>query len=376
MPGASSSDPLLQNTLPPTAAKPRSAMTEVRPRRERGPRGLFPRRRRASPGVRRAALVVLLAASVGLLTATYRTGDAHFLPGQRQALQVMAPVERGMNRAWAPIAGGYEWTSRLVNATGENKKLRTEVSDLRLQLEVNANAEADNVKLRDLLAIKERGTFPAGYSQVAGQVIARSPSDADRSVVIDLGTSDGIQVDDPVMVPEGLIGRVEEVSSDSARVGLLTDDSAAVSATVVGRDASGVLSVSSTEGSPVLDLGYVAQHIDVEQGDIVVTSGWSTGSLQSIFPEGIPVGVVSSVGNSPADLYKTVQVTPFADFDRVDDVLVLVPKAGTPTSYQQPPAQPPATPVPAPYQPASAGTPHHRRAHGAAAGVKRLGAHH
>jgi rod shape-determining protein MreC len=60
--------------------------------------------------------------------------------------------------------------------------------------------------------------------------------------------------------------------------------------------------------------------------DMVVTSGFASknGELRSVYPRGIPIGIVTNVGNDPADLHKTVQVTPFADFDRIDEVVVLV----------------------------------------------------
>jgi len=119
--------------------------------------------------------------------------------------------------------------------------------------------------------------------------------------VINLGSDDGIQVNDPVMVTRGLIGRVESVSSNAARVGLVINQSQAVSGSTVGSGApaTGVLRTTSTEGSPVMEMQYVKPSLHVAAGDIVVTSGWSTGTLRSVFPHGIPIGVVSSVGSSP-----------------------------------------------------------------------------
>lgn len=297
---------------------------------------VFPRRRRPAPIVRRTVLAVLLAACVALLTLSYRSGDSAMLPGQQQALEVFAPVEHVVVRAWAPLAAGWDWCERLLRSTSETPRLEARVSELERDLAVMRTTEAENARLRDMLAMKERGRFPRGYDQVAGAVVARSATDITRSLVVNLGTADGIAVDDPVMVARGLIGRVEAVSANAARVGLLLNPGQAVSATVVESGGSGVLRVSGTEGSPVLDLGYVSQRMKVGLGDLVVTSGWSTGSLSSIFPAGIPIGTVTSVGNSPTDLYKTVQVAPFADFDRIDEVLVLVPASGRRIRYSEP----------------------------------------
>jgi rod shape-determining protein MreC len=159
-------------------------------------------------------------------------------------------------------------------------------------------------------------------------VAVRAPGAAEKSLVIDRGSDDGIAVDDAVMVTGGLIGRVMSVTGSTAVVDLILNDAQNVSASVVGSEAWGVLQTVSTEGSPVLQLRFAKQSAEVEVDDLVVTSGFrsSDGALSAIYPGGIPVGVVSYVGYDPADTQATIQVTPLADFDRIDTVFVLVPK--------------------------------------------------
>ena len=70
--------------------------------------------------------------------------------------------------------------------------------------------------------------------------------------------------------------------------------------------------------------------LKVAVGDTIVTAGWRSSKLASLYPRGIPIGRVTSVGQADTDLWKQVQVEPFADFDRVDAVLVLVRKAEQP----------------------------------------------
>ncbi len=302
----------------------RASVQHARSRRGDRQASIFPRKHRPNTIVRRAVLLGLIAISLVLITITART-DA--LSGPRGvAMDAIAPIETGLSRAWDPIANAWSWCARLVHATSENERLQARVDELEAQTAVSRSVEQENARLRDVLYLKERGQFPAGFRQVAGSVIARSPTEIDRSITIDLGSADGLKVDDPVMVSRGLIGRVEAVSQNAARVGLIINPQQAVSAKVVDGSAAGVLRTVVNDGSPVMELAYVTQRVKVAAGDLVVTSGWTTdgGNLSSIFPSGIPVGVVSSVGNSPADLYKTVQVTPFADFDRIETVLVLV----------------------------------------------------
>ena len=307
------------------SAEPRSALSarRTRPTTRRGGGGtLFPRRRKSPLVVRRIVLFSLLAISLLLLTISYR--DPTMLRGaQMQVLKVVAPIEHGLTRAWQPIQGAYDWVARLFTAASENPGLEDRIDTLSARVVEQEALEEENQRLREIVAMEERGSYPAGFKRVVGTVIARSPTAIDRSVVIDLGANDGVKVDDPVMVARGLIGRVQAVSSNAARVGLIVNSDEAVSATVVTRNATGVLHAKTNEGSPVMELSYVAQSVNVEVGDSVTTSGFSTGDLKSIYPHGIPLGQITSVGNSPGDLYKTVQVTPFADFDRIREVIVL-----------------------------------------------------
>lgn len=331
---------------PARRPRPRSVAPYVGgARRSRTPGSSRDRRRssnqrRLRPSVlnRRVVLLGLVLASLGLLTASARdrVGTERV---QMAALAVIAPVERGIDRAWQPFGDAAGWVSALLRATDENPKLIEENRELRLRLHGSAQQADELRRLTRIAALQERGTFPDGFRMVTGSVVARPAAAVDGALIIDLGTDHGVQVDDPVMSVDGLLGRVLSVTSNSARVGLLIDNRQAVSAVVVDSQGTGVLRPVSNEGTPVLDLAYVSPRARVRRGELVVTSGWSTGNLQSIYPKGIPVGLVSSVTNDPADLYKKVQVTPFADFDRIDYVHVLVPTDGAAArmSLEEPP---------------------------------------
>lgn len=295
---------------------------------------IFPRRSRPATLVRRAVLAVLMLAALALLTVSYR--DTRAVSGlQMAAVEVVQPIERGLTRAWQPVQDAADWVVHLFSATSENPRLEERVEELEARISATRTVEEENERLRDLLAIDERGRFPGGYRREVGTVISRSNA-IDRSFLIDLGSNDGVSRDDPVMVARGLVGRVEAVSPNAARVGLIVNRQQAVSAVVEGSSAVGVLRALGNDGSPVLRLSYVSRRAEIHKGDRVVTSGWTTGDLSSIYPKGIPIGVVSSHGSSPADLYQTVQVTPFADFDRIDEVIVLVPRA-KPEKIVEPP---------------------------------------
>lgn len=233
-----------------------------------------------------------------------------------------------MSRAWDPIAGAWDWSGRLISATNENPDLKTENAKLREELRFAKVDQEIFDRYRRDLAFDETFTFPNddAYTRKWAHVTMRQPGAVEHSLVVDLGSDDGVHEYDPVMVPGGLIGRVTSVTPHNAIVGLLLDDAQSVSAAVTGSEAWGPLKTISTEGGPTMQLRFVNQSAEVDIDDQVVTSGFASknGELRSTYPKGLPIGIVTNVGNDPADVHKTVQVTPFADFDRIDEVMVLV----------------------------------------------------
>ncbi len=67
----------------------------------------------------------------------------------------------------------------------------------------------------------------------------------------------------------------------------------------------------------------------VDRGDVITTSGFRSGDLTSLYPRGIPLGVVSSVSQTDTDIYKKVQVDPYVDFANLEAVIILIPQLGT-----------------------------------------------
>jgi rod shape-determining protein MreC len=99
-----------------------------------------------------------------------------------------------------------------------------------------------------------------------------------------------------------------------------------VSAVDAASGAAGIVRRGPSDSSTLV-LDRVGKDRQVTEGDKVITAGWKTGKLESLYPRGIPIGIVSGVGQQDVDLYKRIQVTPLVDFDGLDDLVVLVPKA-------------------------------------------------
>jgi rod shape-determining protein MreC len=130
-----------------------------------------------------------------------------------------------------------------------------------------------------------------------------------------------------VITGDGLIGKVSAVSPDAAQVTLMTDHTSGVSAQVVPDGASGL--VKARVGDPTdLLLDFVEKGRPVLKGATVVTAGWRSSKLESLFPRGIPIGRVTRVDTRERELYQRVHLRPFADLRRLNLVEVLVPATG------------------------------------------------
>lgn len=271
-----------------------------------------------------AAVLVLI--SLALITVYFRESEDGTLHGaQRIGLSVAMPFEVAGERIARPFRDAWGWASDLIGAKDENEKLRKEVEELRQKVVQQQTAVSENERLKALLHFVDGPTFPSGFDGVTTRVVGRPPSAYTQEVLIAAGSSSGVQRNDPVVTKDGLVGLVTDVTSNGAKVTLLSDQSSAVSAVVLESGAAGIVRHGPSESSALV-LDRVRKDELVTEGDLVITAGWRSGKLESLYPRGIPVGTVNSVGQQDVDLYKRIQVTPLVNFDSLAEVIVLVPK--------------------------------------------------
>jgi rod shape-determining protein MreC len=273
---------------------------------------------------RRAVLAICVALSVVLLTAYFGEssgrGVLHTL--QNGAQNALAPIETGASRALKPVRDLFGWAGDTFHAKKENKRLKAEVQRLRDQLAEDQTAQRDASQLRGLVGLSRDAGYPRGTKPVTARVIARSPTVWYSSIKIDKGRSDGVKIDQPVIASGGLAGKITRVTGGTAEVTLITDASSAVSAQVMPQGANGI--VKPEVGNPKdLLLDFVEKGRRVTEGTTVVTSGFTSSRVESLFPRGIPIGKVTKVDLDEIELYQRVHIRPFADLRRIDFVQVL-----------------------------------------------------
>jgi rod shape-determining protein MreC len=272
---------------------------------------------------RRAVLGVLVALSLGLLTVYFGENGGGFLHSlQRGTSAVFSPLEKGVTVVFRPVSNFTHWTGDVFHAKKENKQLKKEVQVLRAQLARNQTAQRENAQLRGLVGLQHQSNFASAGKLVTARVISRSPTVWYSNVIINVGSSDGVHVDDPVVASGGLAGKITSVVGGQSEVTLITDQSSSVSAEVMPDGSSGIVRPEVGNPNDML-LDYIEKGAKIAKGDSVLTSGFTSSKLDSLFPRSIPIGKVTKVEPSELEQYSRVHIQPYADLHRIDFVQVL-----------------------------------------------------
>jgi rod shape-determining protein MreC len=273
----------------------------------------FGRARRTQGSVLRpfALLVVVSVLLLGLRNTDVVRGSSTFLT------QLLVPVQQ-------VLAGVGAAGDRFASAIAQIDQLRDDNS--RLQTE-NDRLTLDNVRLREqaiagqqaerLLALQRNVPFES----VPAPVIARDPTGVLHSIVLGLGSDDGVKAGHIVLSDQGLVGRVSEVGTNYSKVLLVTDSSSVVSALVQGSRATGI--VKGQFGDSLI-MDWLLQTEPVKEGDVVITAGLGIGDeLRSLYPKGLVIGTIAQVKTAEAAAYNRAIITPAVDLRRLEHVLVV-----------------------------------------------------
>lgn len=239
---------------------------------------------------------------------------------ERTVFRLLSPVQKGVGATVRAVRGGVSAYVWLRGVAAENEALRARLRAAEVELQRAREEAREAPRLRELLELRQVLPLEA----VAGHVIARDGTPWFRTVTLDVGQRRGVHLDDAVISPTGVVGRVVEVGPEAAKVQLLLDRDSGVGARIERSRVTGVVGGQvgfADRGTSDLVMKYVPALGDVVVGDVVVTSG-----LDRIFPKGLVVGRVRSVGAGDG-LFKELQVAPSAGFERLDEVLVLRPPA-------------------------------------------------
>lgn len=227
--------------------------------------------------------------------------------------RAVSPLQFALRTVSSPVTRVAALVTRLSGLQSENEALRKQNAELRNQIILLQEAQIENETLRRQLNFK---SAVPNFRLLSAEVIGRDPNNLSQYLIVDRGATDGVQQGMAVLTAEGLVGRISEVSADSAKVMLITDPSSSVSALVQRSRATG-----SVQGYPngELLMRYIPQGDTVAPGDIVLTSG-----LGGNLPRRLVIGQVASVKRGDVEMFQEAKLIPTVDLRDLETVMVLL----------------------------------------------------
>ena len=278
---------------------------------------------------RRAVLALLVVVSLILLTAYFGESAGSPLHSvQRGVVTVLSPIQEGASRALKPVRDLFGWFGDTARAKKERDQLEAQRDRLLEQVVGYKVALEENAELRRTLALDENSL--QSYDKRTVRVIGRPPNNLllDR-LQVDAGSNAGVRVGDPVVADGGLVGHVSFVARSSSFVTLITDPSSSVSVRVLnGVGDTGLLKPSV--GDPLdLLVQLLPRHARIAVDNVVVSGGFRTSRLESLYPPNVPIGRVTSADPEELATDQQVHVAPIADLRHLDFVQILVGLTGS-----------------------------------------------
>ncbi len=230
---------------------------------------------------------------------------------------VMAPMQKGINSVGHAISDQFDKLANLNKLIDENASLKTKIDTLSYENKILLQDKYELDRFRDLYELDQKY---ADYPKVAARVISADPNNNwYNTFLIDKGSEDGIAVDMNVIAGNGLVGIIEEIGVNWARVRSIIDDSSYVSGMFLKTsDPCIVHGDLELLDSGVIGVDKISKDANIKDGYEIVTSHISDKYLQ-----GILIGYISEIKVDSNNLTKTAYLTPAVDFNRLDEVLII-----------------------------------------------------
>ena len=260
-------------------------------------------------------VIVLITVNIIFLSVTTKRSATYGLG--RLAVSFVGPFQELFTRSirfTRDLWGHYFF---LVNVSYENIQLRKAYGQAVEKNHHLAEIELANQRLRNLLNFQQQTTFEV----LAAEVIGKDPSPWFKIIMIDKGKADGLRNGLPVVISQGIVGQIIEASTHYSQVMLVIDRNSAVDALAQRTRARGII---KGESEDQCRLEYVLRKYDVQAGDTVISSGFD-----GVYPKGLLLGRISKVSGHSSDIFQEVTVSPFVDFEKLEEVLVILnPEVG------------------------------------------------
>ena len=224
------------------------------------------------------------------------------------------PIQNGLTFLKNKMAGNDSFFTNINNLPDENKELTEKNKQLEESIRELEVIKAENTSLKEYVKMAEKYTE---FRTIPADIINRDISNLSRTLVINVGSQDGITENMTVISQNGLVGHVISVTDNTAKVQTIVDSASTVSATVsTSRD--GILLRGILEDRKAVKATFIPAEATLVQGDSVETSG-----MGGIYEKGIHIGTISEIVSTKNITNRYATIKTAVDFDKIETVLVI-----------------------------------------------------
>lgn len=251
-----------------------------------------------------------------LLIFLHYFGALNFL--ENILIRIFSPAQSAIYSLGAKINGLYSNSMSGGNLVEKNKELEDKVNQLIIENAQLKTVLAESKQIDEQYSFLER----EGLQGIIARVIGENPEPNLQSIILNKGSNDGIKIDMPLIVSEGImIGKISKVKANSSEAILLNDSLSRIAAII--QNESNSKGVLVGEHGLSLRMELIPQNEKVNEGDIVVTSG-----LEPTIPKGLVIGKVTQIFSEPNSFFKVARIQPLTRLDNLTIVSVLLVKNG------------------------------------------------
>ena len=263
----------------------------------------------ASLGVR---LTLLAAVSATMMVLDHR--ETEFLNRVRQVASIIVyPLQVGVDRPFATWRWARETFANRDALLSENDRLKNELRNYDVRLQRMVTLEAENDRLRAMLDSSQR----VADRMLVAEILSVDPDPYRQRFTINRGVLNGVYAGQALLDADGVVGQVDIVDALTSQAVLISDANHGLPVAV---NRTGLRTIALGTGETgLLNLPYLTNSADVQEGDLLVTSG-----LGGVFPPGYPVGRVTVVQRRPGQAFAYVLAQPSAGLDRGREVLLVM----------------------------------------------------
>lgn len=262
-------------------------------------------------------IIVLSVAFLGIIIFSVKNGSNSVSSGIGS---VVSPLQKIVYKVNDKIKSSVDFFANFSKVKQENEDLKVKNSELENQMVEYSALKDENERLREVLKFKDS---KSNYDYIGVNIIGYSGGTVSRGYIVDKGTNDGIEKDMIIINHQGLVGKVTQAESNYSVVETILNENMAVSIMVDStRETTGILrGYKENKNEDLVKVYNLPIDSEIKEGDVILTSG-----LGMIYPKEIRIGEVISVETDNVMVMKNAIVKPYVDFNKLEELFVVVPK--------------------------------------------------